>query len=99
MSNVIDFVERMGQDAQLRHASMGDVELALMQAQIDPEIRAAILAKDQRKLELLLGGGNVCCALCPAEEEEEQDEPKEAPAREEDEISLDSPVHVVASVG
>lgn len=99
MSNVIDFVERMGQDAQLRHASMGDVELALVQAQLDPEIRAAILARDQEKLELLLGGGNVCCALCPAEEEEEKDAPEEAPPREEDEISLDSALHVVAAAG
>ena len=65
MSNVIAFLERMGQDAQLRHASQNDVGLELARTQIDSELRAAILAKDQQQLEALLGAGNVCCALMP----------------------------------
>jgi hypothetical protein len=65
MSNVIAFLERMGQDAQLRHASQNDVEFELVRAQIDPELQAAILAKDQQQLETLLGGGGVCCLLFP----------------------------------
>lgn len=96
MSNVIDFMERMGQDARLRHASLGDVELALVQAQVDPEIRAAILAKDQQRLEELLEGRNVCLALCPAEEEED-DDTEEAPSREDGEISSSSAVRLTAS--
>jgi len=71
MSNVIDFLERMGQDAQLRHASQNDVEQALARAQIDPQLQTAILAKDQRKLETLLGGNNVCCALMYDDHEED----------------------------
>ena len=63
MSNVIAFLEKMGQDAQLRHASRSDVELALAGAQIDSELQAAILAKDQQKLEALLGSPNVCCMI------------------------------------
>jgi hypothetical protein len=65
MSNVIAFLERMGQDAQLRHASQNDMELELSRAQIDPELQAAILGKDQQQLEVLLGKGNVCCMLFP----------------------------------
>jgi hypothetical protein len=61
VSNVIAFIERMGQDAQLRHASRNEVEIALANAQIDPELRAAIVGKDQERLEALLGGSNVCC--------------------------------------
>jgi hypothetical protein len=66
MSNVISFLERMGRDAQLRHSSQSEMELALARAEIDPELQAAIRARDQRKLEILLRGRNVCCALFPS---------------------------------
>ena len=74
MSNVIAFLERMGQDAQLRHASQSDVELALSRVKIDPELHSAILAKDQKQLEMLLGGSSaVCCMQEPwCEPEEDQ---------------------------
>ena len=83
MSNVITFLERMGRDAQLRDASQNEVELELARAQVEPELRMAILAKDQQKLEALLGGGgNVCCAqfptnICCAQfvDESEEEEP------------------------
>jgi len=65
MSNVIAFLERMGRDAQLRHASQNEVELALAHAQIDPELQAAIFAKDQQQLETLLGSSIVCCLIQP----------------------------------
>ncbi|MEO8670841.1 MAG: hypothetical protein ABI411_05965 [Tahibacter sp.] len=84
MSNVVAFLEKMGQDARLRHASKGETELALLQGQIDPLVRAAILSKDQRQLEALLGANtNVCCALAPADDEQ-------SPAREEEEIVADN---------
>jgi hypothetical protein len=73
MSNVIAFLERMGRDAQLRHASQSEVKLALARAQIDPELKAAILAKDQQQLEALLGSSNVCCMV--SAEVDDEDEP------------------------
>lgn len=66
MSNVIDLLEMIGQDARLRHASPSDMEQVLLRAQIDPEVQAAILAKDQSRLETLLEGDNVCCMLFPS---------------------------------
>jgi hypothetical protein len=39
------------------------VRLALAREQIDPELQAAILAKDQQRLETLLGSSNVCCMI------------------------------------
>ena len=36
MSNVIDFLERLGQDAQLRHATGIELEQALTRAGIEP---------------------------------------------------------------
>ena len=86
MSNVIDFLERVGQDAQLRHASLDELELVLANAKIDPDLRAAILAKDQARLEVLLGSINVCCMIDPAKEDEDEDDNTEdSPSRDEGE--------------
>lgn len=83
MSDVIDFLEKMGQDAQLRHGSQDEVELALASAEIAPELQAAILAQDQTRLETLLGQAPLCVVFWPGEEEdEEEDETEETPSRE-----------------
>ena len=72
MSNIIDFLERMGQDAQLRHASGNEVERALIKARIAPAMRAVILGENSRRLEDLLGAkANVCCGLYPVESDED----------------------------
>jgi hypothetical protein len=84
VSNVIDFLERFGQDADLRHAPSDALAEALKSAGIDPELRAAILGKDQRTLEALLGADtNVCCMTNKPEDEEE--EPEEDDEEDEDE--------------
>ena len=75
MSNVIDFLEKFGADAQLRYAPDDEVEAALKLAGIDLAVRAAIVSKDQRALEALLGADtNVCCLVeKPADEEDDED--------------------------
>ena len=98
MSNVIGFLERMGQDAQLRRASLSEVELALKDAQIDPELQAAILDQDQRQLEALLGREHLCCLMFPAKEDEDDDS-EESPSRDDDEISLRFASPAVALAG
>jgi hypothetical protein len=66
MSNVIEFLERMGQDARLRHASRNTVESALLSAKIDADVRTAILTDDHRQLESLLGANpKMCCLIEP----------------------------------
>ncbi|HEX7013299.1 MAG TPA: hypothetical protein VF161_11150 [Steroidobacteraceae bacterium] len=83
MSNVIEFLERMGEDADLRYASGSELDEALQLAGVDSAARAAILAGDTRSLEALLGAApNVCCAIEkpqpddeePEEEDEDDDE-------------------------
>lgn len=75
MTNVIDFLESLGQDATLRHATSEAVEEALAIAQIDPALRAAILDKDQHRLQELLGvQTNVCCLVHAPEDDEEEAE-------------------------
>jgi hypothetical protein len=88
MSNVIDFLERIGQDANLRNAPDAALERALAEAQIDPAVREAILLRDQRRLESLLGATtNVCCVIYSPvrEDEEETDEPLPDQGGEEEE--------------
>ena len=78
MSNVIDFLERLGQDAGLRHATDEAVSEALRGAGMEPALQAAILGKDQRALEALLGADtNVCCMIYKEDEEEEETEEEE----------------------
>ncbi len=89
MSNVIAFLERMGQDARLRQGSPAEVEFALEGEQLDPVVRAAILAGDQSALNAALDREVLCCMLFPAEEEEGENEPDEDgdPSREGGESS------------
>ena len=86
MSNVIDFLERLGQDAQLHQASDTELEQALTEAQIDPAIRDAILMRDQRRLESLLGASpNVCCMIyTPAREDDEEEEGDDKKQQDDD---------------
>ena len=98
MSNVIGFLERMGQDAQWRYASSSDVEQALDAAQVDPQLRVAILTKDKQRIEALFGGGKIYCALMPGKQDEDEgegDDGEETPSRQEPEISLRRMHHVV----
>ncbi|MEO8742962.1 MAG: hypothetical protein ABI365_07205 [Lysobacteraceae bacterium] len=92
MSNVIGFLETMGQDASLRHATQGEVELKLAQMQLDPDLQAAILSKDQQRLEAVLGAEtNVCCGLHPSKDDEDE------PMRDDDEITEQPAIRLIAS--
>jgi hypothetical protein len=89
VSNVIDFLERFGQDADLRHAPSDALAEALKSAGIDPELRAAILANDQRTLEALLGADTNVCCMTHKEDEEEEPEEEEDEDEDEDEDDED----------
>lgn len=89
MSNVIDFLERAGQDSRLRCASRVDVESALANALIEPELQAAILARDPFRLEALLGCVPLLCMQFPGKEDDEEgeeDDGEESPSREGEEM-------------
>ncbi|OOG38137.1 hypothetical protein [Rhodanobacter sp. C05] len=74
MFDVIDFLETVGQDAQWRHADSDALARALTGVQVDPELRVAILARDEHGLQALLGQGPFCCLISPAKPSEEQEE-------------------------
>jgi hypothetical protein len=86
VSNVIDFLQRLGQDADLRHAPRTALEQALAEAGIDPALREALLGADQRKLESLLGvDTNVCAMISPGKKEEEEEDEEDEDDFEDDE--------------
>lgn len=74
MLNVIEFLDALGGNSRLRHASTDVLAVELEHAQIEPGLRAAILSGDQRRLESLLGARtNVVCGFAPAQDDEEQE--------------------------
>lgn len=77
MSNIVDFLENVGQNASLRYASAGELQRMLADIQVDPEVRDAVLAKDQARLTALAGAKNVCCMLVPAMVQSDRDSDKE----------------------
>jgi uncharacterized membrane protein YukC len=77
MSNVVDFLDRIGRDAQLRYATAEEIERVLAQEQIDPAVGQALFEENRAQLEALLGAaGNICCMVHQPDEEEEE-EPEE----------------------
>src|SRR5262245_5343662 len=75
MSNVIRFIECMGQDAALRHATGEDLQILLADARLEPQEQAIILAGDQTRLETLIGATKVvCCGIMPGKDDEDDDD-------------------------
>jgi hypothetical protein len=71
MSNLIGFLEHVGQDAQLRYATKETLDAALANAGLAADVRAAILADEHDRLALLAGATKpVCCCLAPDEDDD-----------------------------
>lgn len=65
MLDVIDFMERMGGDAQLSQASSDELASALGDSEVTSEQRAALLARDAQRLGELLGTKPLCMLVAP----------------------------------
>lgn len=81
MTDAIDFLEQLGRNARLRHASNPELEQALAASGIDTNVRSALLTGDAVRLGELLGAQpNICCLIVkpdpaqPDEDEEEEDD-------------------------
>ena len=85
MTETIDFLQKLGQDAQLRHAGCGEIGQALIAARIDKMAAAAILAGDERALAAYLAArSNVCCLIFAPRREDEEKPEKEGEVPEQD---------------
>jgi hypothetical protein len=77
MSSIIDFLERMGSEAQLRDASPEELELALGETEIEAPLRTAILNKDTFELQALLRQMPLFAVQLDPDEDEDEDEEEE----------------------
>jgi hypothetical protein len=85
MSKVIEFLAALGADARLRDAGQSEIDTIMIQSDIGPELRAAILAGDQEGLETLLGAKtNVCCMVHAPEDDEEEEGDDPAPDEDDE---------------
>jgi hypothetical protein len=84
VSEIIDFLEKLGQDSQLRHAGCGAIRAALATARIDKVAAVAILAGDERALAMHLAApSEVCCLIfVPRREGEEPEKEDEVPEQD-----------------
>lgn len=72
MPDIIEFLEKLGQDANRRHLEGAGLERALVDANLDAGVRAAILRDDRQHLATLLGVPARSC--CLVEDPEGRDE-------------------------
>ena len=87
--DAVDFLEQLGRNARLRRAPSTELESALADAQIDPQLRSALLSDDALRLGELLGAQpNICCLVEKPDQEEEEEEEEEEPADDEEAVRL-----------
>ena len=77
MSNVIDFLERMGADAALRVAGSEGLAHELAASAVDADLAAAILAGDDAVLRDRLAPGKFYGIQLDREKDPEQEEERE----------------------
>lgn len=87
MSDAIEVLEQLGQDASLRDASNEALEAVLKRNGVDAISASAVLSRDQAQLERVLGASaNVCCVIMPSDDDEESEkQPDDTP--DEDDAS------------
>jgi hypothetical protein len=80
VANVVDLLEKIGQDSRLKTLAGPQLERELLLAGIEPAVRAAILLQHSQRLEQLIGASkNVCCLIHAPQDETPQrdDEPQQ----------------------
>jgi hypothetical protein len=84
MTDAIDFLEQLGRNARLRHASATDLERMLAAGGFEPSLRSALLADDAVRLGELLGAQPSICSLIEKPDQEDDDEEEEEEEEFED---------------
>ena len=75
MSNIIEFLEKLGQSAPLSDQSEAEFSASIEALELDDAARDALMARNSEALNELLGGRmQMMCLLFPAEGEENKDD-------------------------
>jgi hypothetical protein len=88
MTDAIDFLEQLGRNARLRHASATDLERMLAASGFEPSLRNALLTDDAVRLGELLGAQPSVCCLIEKPDQEDDDEEEEEEEFEDDEEAV-----------
>ncbi|MBW8367187.1 MAG: hypothetical protein K0M70_04935 [Arenimonas sp.] len=98
MSNVITFLEKMGNNPSLASQSQEDYAAAVDALGLDDAPRQALLDRDPSALNGLLGGRmEMMCLLYPADGEEKKD--TDEPVGDEDQPVNDEPKSSIRHTG
>ncbi|KKO46599.1 hypothetical protein WG68_04705 [Arsukibacterium ikkense] len=83
MNNILQLLQKLGEDASLRHLPATQLEQVLNPLDFDPAVKQAIAVKDNEKLaSLLLTDNKIVCMIFPAEEPTPSDKPAEEPVKQ-----------------
>lgn len=88
MSGIIGFLERMGRDSQLRHATAEELARALNEAGIEETTSRSLLCGDVAMLQSTLEVDRTLCCLVYSPREDEEEEVEE---EHEDDGDEDAP--------
>lgn len=83
MSDVIEFLEKMGSEAYWGDTTREELEIALTEAEVEAPLRTAILNRNTAELQALLQQPKFFSTVIPGvpEEEEEEEEGEEEPGQ------------------
>ncbi|MBL8268282.1 hypothetical protein [Steroidobacter sp.] len=99
MSNVVDWLARIGQSSRLQALSGEQLAQELARAGLEPAVQAAIVQQRRHQLEQLIGASkNVCCLIHAPQDEE----PEEQTPEDDKSLALSAPsdaAHRVARAG
>ena len=74
MSGIISFLEELGRRSDLKIDGL-NIEALMENEDFDPDVRKAILNKDQKALEMMLDArSKIVCLIAPAKEDDDEDE-------------------------
>ena len=91
MTDAIDFLEQLGQNARLRHAPATELERVLAASGFEPSLRSALLADDAVRLGELLGAQpSIYCLMEKPDQEDDEEEEEEEEDFEDDEEAVRS---------
>jgi hypothetical protein len=91
MSNVIEFLEKLGSDARLLQAAEDEVALALADAHVEASASEAIVARNVDELYALLKQAPQFCLQTVPRREDEEEEEEEGQEEEEGGEEKDQP--------
>jgi len=90
MTDIIDFLEELGKNANIRLDKV-DIESLLVNDDFDEQAKQAILNKDANAIEMILNArSKIVCLIVPAEDDDDNEEEDDSDSKEENHQAIHS---------